>query len=262
MNTIRTRLQRSPARRYVRAAIVHAAGSRSKVGEGVHLLAGHHMGGHDAERFDQQLTELAKEADLVNVETAVEMISTGFKSHRPTIAFTFDDAFSDWAETIGPVLESRNVNACFFLNPALVGLKAGRVEEFNRRLGVSGKAAITAQQVRRLASTGHVIGAHTVNHAMLVGLEADELEAEIVDCKSQVSTISGLDCPWFAWPFGGARHIDGAALRVALETYDVVFSSDGYPAYFGEHDRVFNRRHVEPFWKAREAKFFLRSDRV
>lgn len=261
MSKLANRFKSSAVRRYVRGAVVHTAGSMSSIGSGIHLLNGHTIGEHGADRFNEQLDALRMAADLVRIEDAVDMITGGFTPRRPAIAFTFDDAFSDWNESIAPVLEAQGVNACFFLNPGLVGLGPDRADEFNHRLGVTGKRSITPDQVHNLARSGHVIGAHTVEHPKLVDLETHVLDEEIVRCRELVSAMSGTECTWFAWPFGGVQHIDEGALRVALDTYALVFSSAQYPAYFGEHPRVLNRRHVEPYWRAREARFFMRKNR-
>ncbi|QIK77305.1 polysaccharide deacetylase family protein [Nocardioides piscis] len=107
-----------------------------------------------------------------------------------------------------------------------------------------------------------MIGAHTTHHKRLTGLTPTVLQQEIVECRSKVEKLSQAPCQWFAWPFGRYSDIDEAALSLALETYDLVFSSDGYPKYTGHQGRVLNRRHIEPYWPARHAKFFLRGQRV
>ena len=244
-----------------RASVVASVGSLSRVGPGAHILAGHNMAGGSREVFERQLDGLSSFADLVDIRDAVEMIQSKRTLHRPTVSFTFDDGFADWASIIAPALEARGVGAAFFLSPGLVDLGNSPWEEFNRKLNLVDQKPITSGQVRRLAESGHVVGSHTVNHTKLVGLSDDDIDREVRLSKRMVAELTGQPCDWFAWTYGGFDHIDSRAINVALEEYEVVFSSAGYPNYSTLHPRVLNRRHVEPYWRPQDARFFMRRAR-
>lgn len=64
--------------------------------------------------------------------------------------------------------------------------------------------AMTSDEVKTLIDDGLVtIGAHTVSHPLLVGLEASACRREIRDSKVTCETLAGASVSSFAYPFGG-----------------------------------------------------------
>ena len=261
LSSAKARFDRSQTRRALRSGVLSARGRRARVANGVHILAGHHMGAteiRDREVFRDLLRHLAKQARLVNIESASRLIAQEQEVDEPMIAFTFDDGFRDCYSHLAPTLEEFGINAALFINPGYVGADAQYVESFNRSVvDLPGKLPMTRDMVSDLAGRGFVIGAHTIDHADLTSSDEDLLKHQIVDCKSAVEEISGTTCDWFAWPYGTYRHISSVALELALDTYDVVFSSDNYPQYSSHGGRVQNRRHFEVDWPQSHVRYFL-----
>src|SRR5437868_2896315 len=75
------------------------------------------------------------------------------------VSLTFDDGLADQYDA-RPMLEELGLNATFFVNTG--------------RLGRSGY--LTTAQLVELQAAGHEIGGHTVNHARLPAVEADEAQ--------------------------------------------------------------------------------------
>lgn len=225
------------------------------------MINGHSLKGHSSDSFERLLDHIEAQADLVDVAEAMRLIDCGDQHPRPKVAFTFDDAFIDWSTHIGPALRRRGVSAAFFLSPGLISLP---FDEFNERLATTGASPITEDGVCSLVADGHHVGAHTINHVSLADplTPIEALRTEIVECRTQIERITGVDCPWFAWTYGGYRDISSTALEIALGAYERVFSSDGYPSYTASDTRVINRRHIEPFWGPSDVNFFLRKDRL
>lgn len=209
------------------------------------------------------LDELQTEVDLVRVERAVEMIRSGESPERPVVAFTFDDGFIDCYLHLAPALEAHGINAAFFVNPRYIGAGADYIEVFNRTAVRSfGRLPMTEAMVRSLADRGFVIGSHTADHVRLDGDDRNLIADQVEASRAEVEALSGQACSWFAWPYGTYRDISDRALDVALDTYDVVFSSDGYGAYGSEDRRVLNRRHFEVHWPTSHVRYFLRTTRI
>ena len=269
MNTISlssttTLFKTSRVRAALRSGVLSAVGSHARVANGVHILAGHHMGAtdlKDREVFRNLLKHLATQARLVNVETASRLIKQEEEVDEPMIAFTFDDSFMDCYSHLAPTLEEFGINAAFFINPAYVGADVHYVEWFNRVVNLPGKLPLTRDMVKDLANRGFVIGAHTIDHADLMSPDGAFLKHQIVDCKKTVEEISGAPCDWFAWTYGNYRHISPMALELALDTYNMVFSSDNYTQYSSHGGRVQNRRHIEVDWPQSHVRYFLRHAR-
>lgn len=259
------RFNNSQTRRVLRSAVLSAAGSRARVSDGVHILAGHHMGAgqiKDPEVFADLLRCLTRQARLVNIEEASRLIAAEQDVEEPLIAFTFDDGFMDCYSHLAPTLEDFGVNAAFFINPGYVGADASYVEAFDRDVvKIPGKLPLTHEMVRDLAQRGFIIGAHTTDHAQLTSSDEVFLKHQVVDCKSAVEEISGTTCDWFAWPYGTHRHICSAALELAVDTYDRVFGSDNYAQYCSHGGRVQHRRHFEVDWPCSHVRYFLSQER-
>lgn len=232
----------------------------------VHLLAGHDIGGplHACpEAFPRLLEGLGRYADLVDIETAVELIRTGATVSRPTIAFTFDDGFLDCYQHLAPALDAFGINAAFFINTRYIGASPDYVERFNRvTVRSPGRLPMTTDMVRELSDRGFVIAAHTGDHRNLTTTDDSVIEDQVIRCKDEVEDMTGLPCPWFAWPYGGYEHVSDRAISAALGTYEVVFSSDRYSSYSSYGGRVLNRRHFEVYWPAAHVRYFLAPERT
>ena len=74
-----------------------------------------------------------------------------------------------------------------------------------------------------LADAGITLGGHTVSHARLPTLDADEARREIVDCAKIISDRTGYRVEQFAYPYGllsvSVRDIvEDAGYRLACST--------------------------------------------
>lgn len=252
-------------RAVIRSVILSGMGSVSTISPGVHVLAGHYMGRdkiNDQAIFLKLLSQLSKSARFINIETACDLIARKVVVDEPLISFTFDDGFSECYSHIAPALESFGVNAAFFINPGFVYAESDYIKNFTESVvKIPGKQPMLDWQIRELADRGFIIGAHTIDHVDLNSSDIPFLQHQIVDCKRQVELITGKSCDWFAWTFGGYKHISEDALKVAIDNYSVVFSSDDYLNYTSNNGKVLNRRHFEADWRVSNIKYFLRSSR-
>ena len=104
------------------------------------------------------------------------------------VVITFDDGCETDLAVAAPDLKSRDFNATFYLVAGLLGQKG----------------YLSTGQARELAEMGFEIGCHSMTHAYLTELAADELQAEIVKAKERLEQIIGrpvehLSCPGGRW---------------------------------------------------------------
>ncbi|UIX29797.1 polysaccharide deacetylase family protein [Streptomyces sp. GQFP] len=103
------------------------------------------------------------------------------------VSLTFDDGSADHYTNARPILDQHGMKGTFYVNSG--------------RLGLAGY--LTAAQTRQLAADGHEIGGHTVSHARLPTLSADDQRREI--CNDRVALLDlGLTVKNFAYPFGAS----------------------------------------------------------
>ncbi|MFB9360192.1 Ig-like domain-containing protein [Actinoplanes nipponensis] len=101
-----------------------------------------------------------------------------------TVSFTYDDGSSDQLDA-AEIMSRYGFKGTFYLNSSL--------------LGASGRLSVA--QATALQSAGHEIGGHTVTHADLPTLSADEQARQV--CNDRTTLLShGLQVSNFAYPYG------------------------------------------------------------
>lgn len=255
-----------PFRSFLRAKYLSAAGVFRKISPGIHVLNGHVIGmgrGANHDRFRLLLRKLSRVADFIRIEDACRLIAERREVGRPMIAFTFDDGFEDCYTDIAPVLEEFNTNALFFVNPNFAKGSQAYIDNFLKLKvpDIPPRRPMSADMIRDLSSRGFVIGAHTLDHERLVSQDVTFLDAQIKGCRAAVEDISGAPCEYFAWTYGGYGDISNVAIRMALDTYSIIFSSDQYPWYTSHAGRIINRRHFECDWPFPHVQYFLSTKR-
>lgn len=250
----------------LRSSYLSAAGCIRRPRGGVHILAGHLLNrgeeGHTSSLFFRQLERLSRFCRFVDFNDAVSLIRQGDESQsRPTVAFSFDDGFSDCYEYIAPVLNNFDVKAAFFINPNYCLGSAEYIDRFSSEaVLLPGKKPMSADNVRDLSRQGHIIGAHTVDHALLTSTDRSFLHTQIVTCRAMVESLSGVECDSFAWTYGGYKHISREAIEMARGVYKNIFSSDNSTSYLGGgggYPDIINRRHFEPNWPSSHVRYFI-----
>lgn len=250
----------NPVRQAARYIFLSVAGSFARPSNGVHILNGHmaHPVRPDALQFDRMLSALERQVRFVRIEEAVALIVSRAEPDEPLVAFTFDDGFAECRDVIALVLEKHGTNAAFFINPNFVEGDGDYIRRFTEEVVKSpGKSPMRWQEVLELQNRGHIIGAHTLDHALTAIGDEDALRHQIVDCRAVIEAHTGVPCEYFAWPFGRLEHTNEAAVRMACATYRHVFSQSDHRHYLSFGGRVINRRHFEPFWPVSHVRYFL-----
>ena len=113
-----------------------------------------------------------------------------------SVILTFDDAFSDFAETAWPILKYRGF-------PATVYVPTGHVGGTSSWSGAGEPAPIMGwETIGDLAREGVTFGSHTVSHAALQLLENHAIEDELKASRSELEDKLGREIRHFAPPYG------------------------------------------------------------
>lgn len=251
-------------REIVRSMALDVLGMISKPSNGVHLLNSHLLTMNealDADFFDHQLKILSKQSTIIPFSEAVELIHKRHKPNSSLIAFSYDDGFEECYTHIAPVLEKYNGYACFFVNPNFVDGDKEYIASFlEKKVHIPFyKKPMKWEQIFELQSRGHIIGAHTMDHIRVSELtEQEEMEYQIGECKKVIESQIGSECNLFAFTYGHPdRDFDLKSVEIAEEYYSAIFSASNWQNYFSYNERVLNRRHCEPYWKASHINYFL-----
>lgn len=123
---------------------------------------------------------------------------------RPVV-LTFDDGKEDALRLVLPALQKRHLRATFFIITGSVG-----------RPGY-----LTWDGVRALAAAGMEIGSHTVTHARLADVPAEQVESELRESRRQLEARLGTRIEALAYPYNSLRSAtvraaEAAGYRIAV----------------------------------------------
>lgn len=138
------------------------------------------------ESFGRQMEYLDRAGySVVSLHDAAVMIREGDRDKR-TVALTFDDGPSNFYSDAFPVLKKHGFTATVFM--------------ISDRVGAAGY--LSAEQVKEISDAGLDIGSHSVSHADLKELNAEELKREVEGSRAVLEEVTGREPAFFAYPEG------------------------------------------------------------
>ncbi|WP_438007401.1 polysaccharide deacetylase family protein [Sorangium sp. So ce321] len=130
---------------------------------------------------------------------AALLIASVLLAERPpgvaVVSIEFDDTLADQLSARSILAEHR-MHATFFVN-------SGRLDR---------PGYLTVAELRALASDGHEIGGHTVDHVRLPGLPAGEQRRQICDDRRALLAL-GFAVSDFAYPWGAYDSVSAELVR-------------------------------------------------
>ena len=202
-------------RRLLRATVLRAGYGvwhRHRRPDGVRILMYHRVNDERPQddltvtprRFAEQMAALAEGGwNVVPLEAAVRWLAGEEAVPTPAVVLTFDDGYADNYRHAFPVLERHRFPATVFVASGFIGTDQ-RMPRY--AAGGADDRMMTWEEVRALSASGLIeIGAHTVTHRELPGLDADTAGEEIVASKRQVEAAVGRRVTAFAYPRGAVN---------------------------------------------------------
>lgn len=159
--------------------------------------------------FIQQIETLKNAGyTFITVSELIDMLDGKIKLLQKPVLITFDDGYRDFYEDVFPILKRYNIKATVYV-----------VSEFLDKPNY-----MLTWQLKQIAKSGLIeIGAHTVHHYALKGLEPLLMQYEIEESKKQLENIIKSPIVSFAYPDGSfddqvIRKVMGAGFRSAVTT--------------------------------------------
>ncbi|MEZ5914263.1 MAG: polysaccharide deacetylase family protein [Parvularculaceae bacterium] len=176
--------------------------------------------------FRMQIESIAElGVEVVGLAEVKNWLAGRHEIEKPTIVITFDDAFSDFAETAFPILNRCGFKPCVFAPTGLVG----GVETWAPP-GAPQRKLMDWATLKDLSRQGVDFQSHACSHQKLTALGDDELENELVASRKTLEDRLSCEVSFFAPPYGDsnarvrdaiARHYDlslGVNLNKARRT--------------------------------------------
>lgn len=240
-------------RSFFRNFILNLISINSKASNNIHILNGHfiqsNLNKNSKFFFENFINNLKNIFEIIDLESAVQLINDKHKCEKPKISITFDDGFEECYSIMLPILEKHNVKATFFVNPmSIENQKSSFTKSFihnNLKVDLE-KRIMNWDMLREINDLGHIIGSHTYSHANLKGLSKSKLEYEIIDSKFRIESELNTNCEFFAFPFGNDNYFDANSIELVTKNYKFGFTSGLYNNFFYKNNKqILSRRHFE-----------------
>lgn len=142
--------------------------------------------------FCQQLDWLAAhEYKTLSIYEFVECITKNTPFPKKSVLITFDDGYDGISTYAVPELRKRGMKATFFIIKNSIGTK------------LTGYSYLNEQQVKELSADPlFSIQAHTLSHADLTNISAQQLQEEVAGSKKFFEELTGTQCETIAFPYG------------------------------------------------------------
>lgn len=162
--------------------------------------------------FDAQMSYLhARGFSCVGLSAYLRAFEADPSCGNRLICLTFDDGYTNFLEAAMPVLLSFGFSATVFV----VSGYAGRRCTWEKMNSIPDLPLMTWQDIHDCLDNGIEVGSHSVSHAHLDRLGANELRAEIYDSKAQLEDKLGRRTETFCYPYGDTHDRVRAAVREA-----------------------------------------------
>lgn len=136
---------------------------------------------------------------------------------RKTVALTFDDGFHDNYDAAHPLLEKHGAKATLFLVVDRMDRDWSSAKKAHHNSGeLRAEPKLDNDDVRAMLASGRwELGAHTLTHAPLTNLNAQQRKREIAAAKAQLEAEFNTPVQAFAYPFGIFEAADQQAVAAA-----------------------------------------------
>jgi peptidoglycan/xylan/chitin deacetylase (PgdA/CDA1 family) len=189
-----------------------------------------------ADTFALQMRVLAQSG--VPVVTLDDLVAGRISSPR-SVVITFDDGFSDFADTAWPILESHGFPAIVYLPTDYIGRAEGW-----RGIALPPRPLMDWTTIRDLAGRGALFGSHTLSHPALIALDDAALTRELVDSRRIIGDALARGVEHVAPPYGLAD----ARVRKAIAAAGYRSSVSTRLASAGPGDDLLNLPRLEMFY--------------
>jgi peptidoglycan/xylan/chitin deacetylase (PgdA/CDA1 family) len=118
---------------------------------------------------------------------------------RAMVGLTFDDGYKDFLHTALPILEGFGFTATVFVIGGLLGEENSWEHYYEPKPRLE---LLEAEEVREVSERGMEVGAHSMSHAWLSGLNPERLEEEVSGSRQVLGELLGEAVEGFCYPYG------------------------------------------------------------
>jgi peptidoglycan/xylan/chitin deacetylase (PgdA/CDA1 family) len=186
--------------------------------------------------FVRHMAILARDAHVVPADWC-----DGTDPARPTVAITFDDAFTSVVDNALPELARRGFPCTIFVPSGVLGRNPDWAMEGNAERT---EVVVDAARLTELRGPLVAIGAHSVSHPRLTRIAPERARAEIGGSRAALARLIGAPVTLFAFPYGD---YDASVVEICRqEGFKHVFTIEPEPVDPGAGSLIRGRVYVDP----------------
>lgn len=199
------------------------------------VLYYHSVPGEYAGRFGEQMHAAASQFKMVDVTEMNQLPSAS-----DSVAITFDDALTSFAENAVPTLVQKKIPATVFVVTDALGQKPSWGEGYYS----SEERVMSVEQLRNLPSLISV-GSHTLTHPNLTNLSRESAAREIQYSKERLEGMLRRTIKVFSFPHGA---FDSATVQQCKDAgYERVFTTEPTLMTESEEQYLVGRVAADPW---------------
>jgi peptidoglycan/xylan/chitin deacetylase (PgdA/CDA1 family) len=175
------------------------------------------------QQFKEQVLFLRDHYKVVSIDDYVTYVFENGRSETDAVVITFDDAYCSYATDVVPLLNELSVPSTVFVCTGYLGKSNEWNDEENR------SPIMSAGEVKGLSANPLVtIGAHTVYHQSLAGLQRPVAYFELNESKRYLQELLGRRIDYVAYPYGQLhQHVNGMVMNLARDLeYKAAFTTN------------------------------------
>ncbi|MBX2971474.1 MAG: polysaccharide deacetylase family protein [Flavobacteriales bacterium] len=227
----------------------------------VQFLYIHHTFTDELAALERLVEELARTHTFIPYSEAVQRVQQGTMD-RPYLCVSSDDGFRNNLDG-ARVLHRLGISACFFVNPALIGLKdPERIRSIcAERFSLPPVRFLDRAELDELAHLGHEIGSHTWEHHHMDRLDPEALVADIERTRSTLIEWVGR-ADHFAFPYGRFTDFTAAGYHAVMAAGHLSCATaergcHGNSAPVPANELLIRRDHIILDWPMAHTRYFL-----
>ncbi|MFZ1693845.1 MAG: polysaccharide deacetylase family protein [Flavobacteriales bacterium] len=257
---------RAVARHSALDALALAQRLRGKTAEAlalprVQFLYIHHTFTDELHALEAMVRDLARTHTFISYSEAVERVRQG-RMDKPYLCVSSDDGFRNNLDG-ARVLRDLGISACFFINPALIGLsdEAEVARICTERFHLPPVRFLNRSELDELAAMGHEIGSHTWEHLNMARISPQELAEDVQRSRRTLIEWMGK-ADHFAYPYGRFTDFTAAGYQAVLAAGHTSCATAERGCHSGTapiaaHELLIRRDHIILDWPLAHIRYFL-----
>lgn len=227
----------------------------------VQFLYIHHTFSDELRALEAMVKDLARTHTFISYSEAVERVQHG-RMDKPYLCVSSDDGFRNNLDG-ARVLRDLGISACFFINPALIGLsdEAEVARICAERFHLPPVRFLDRAELDGIVAMGHEIGSHTWEHHNMARISPQALVEDVQRTRSTLIEWVGK-ADHFAYPYGRFTDFTAAGYQAVLAAGHTSCATAERGCHSGTaptpaHELLIRRDHIILDWPLAHIRYFL-----